>query len=72
MPIRGRRGSLPGDGEEAQVGAIVRILVVAAAIGLLLGGAVSVVLFVFADWWGAFADAVHDSGFPYWGKNRHP
>ncbi|MFE7529264.1 hypothetical protein ACFU7Y_26605 [Kitasatospora sp. NPDC057542] len=54
------------------MGAIVRILVVAAAIGLLLGGAVSVVLFVFADWWGAFADAVHDSGFPYWGKNRHP
>ncbi|MFF2045667.1 hypothetical protein ACFVVX_35130 [Kitasatospora sp. NPDC058170] len=58
-----------GRGEGA--GPTARLLALAGAavaIGGLLGGSVSLVLFLFTDWFDPIADYVHERGF--WGGGR--
>lgn len=50
--------------------AVVRIVVAAVAIGLLLGGGVSVLLFAFTDWFDPFGQWVHEHGFLVWRSGR--
>nr|BFD95395.1 hypothetical protein KitaXyl93_67550 [Kitasatospora sp. Xyl93] len=48
--------------------AVAGMVVTAVAIGLLLGGAAALLLFVLADWFDPIARWVHEYGFLPWGR----
>ncbi|MFG3056367.1 hypothetical protein ACGFZP_36175 [Kitasatospora sp. NPDC048239] len=51
------------------MGRLLALAGAAVAIGGLLGGSVSLVLFLFTDWFDPIADYVHEYGL--WGGRRH-